>query len=466
MRKLSGYFSRHHFIESGGYLEIWKVAYPLILMSASNSVMQFVDRMFLAENSTEDVAAALPAGILYFTLFCFFMVTTNFTSALVAQFFGARDNLSCVKAAWSGFYFAVFASLVIVFVIPFAGDFILSHNGHNPLIQGKEKEYFQSLIPCGAFICMSSAFFSFFSGRGKTLCIAMINIAGCGLNIILDYIFIFGKCGMPALGILGAGQATSIAAAFILLCAMILFSSVDQVQFPTRKVRELRMEYLKKLFSFGTPSGLQVLFDVGAFTFVTFMIGNLSEVALASTTIALSINHLSFMPLLGFSQATSIVCGQYIGRDQKDVALKSAYHSWRLTSVYMSFCSMFYLFLPLTLIGMFSPGSKHSAIDFTQVLRYGRWILACAALFNFFDATKFIFMGALRGAGDTKSVLIISSLCAWLLMVPGTVLLIYCKSSIITVWIFLTFCTLVEALIIFWRFRSGAWQKIDLIGKH
>ncbi|MCP3968172.1 MAG: MATE family efflux transporter [Lentisphaerae bacterium] len=465
-RKIRSFFLSPRFMESGGYYEIWKVAYPLIIMSASLTIMQFVDRAFLASNSTEDVAAAMPAGTLYFTSFCFFMVTTNFTSAIVAQFFGANDMKSCVKAAWNGFYFAIFAALMIVFILPITGSIAINLGNHPPEILAREHEYYKSLIPSGAFMCMGSAFFAFFSGRGKTVFIATVNSLACCLNIFLDYIFIFGKLGLPPLGIWGAGAATSLSTMFSFGCAITLFLCTDQETLPTRKHRRFKFEYIQKLFSFGTPAGMQVFFDVGAFTLVTFLIGNLSKEALAATTIALSINQLSFLPLLGFADATSIICGQFIGRGRHDTAMQVAYRAWRMATIYMIGMASLYLFLPITLINIFSPTAT-SNIDFNTILKSGQIILALAALFNLFDATKFVFMGALRGAGDTKAVMLISSLCAWLLMVPGTLIIIYVlKSNIEWVWAFLAFYIMTESLIIFWRFRSNRWMKIDLIGRN
>jgi MATE family multidrug resistance protein len=132
----------------------------------------------------------------------------------------------------------------------------------------------------------------------------------------------------------------------------------------------------------------------------------------------------------------------------------------------MCFAGLVYLLLPRPLIGFFSP-NQNNGIDFDEILRSGSVILALAALFNFFDATKFIFMGALRGAGDTKAVMIISSLCAWGVMVPGTVTMIFVfNAGVAQIWMFLTFYILLESLIIFWRFKSGKWQKINMIDRN
>lgn len=466
MHKLRGFFTDKPFVEPGGYWQILKVAYPLIILSASNTVMQFVDRQFLAFNSTEDVAAALPGGILYFTLFCFFLITTNFTSALVSQFFGANNMTSCIRACWTGFYFALFTGIIIVFIMPPLGNLIIQYGRHSPEIAGKEIEYFHALGPSGAFMCMGTAFFAFFSGRGKTAYVATVNTIACGLNILLDYLFIFGHWGLPKMGIYGAGLATSLATVFSFICIVVIFLSCNQAQLPTRKYRAFRFDYLKKLLSFGTPAGIQVLCDVGAFTMIIFLLGHISDTALAVTTITLAINQIVFLPLLGFSDATSIITGQFIGMNKMAIAQKCVNRAWRLVVLYMSIIAIFYLLCPSLLLKLFQPGNK-SAIEFGQVINDGTILLALAAFYNFFDATKFIYMGALRGAGDTKVLMLIAISFSWGIMVPGVLLMIFvCKGSVITVWVYLSIYIALEALVMLWRFRSNRWQKIEMIKRH
>jgi MATE family multidrug resistance protein len=457
------FFKSENFTEPGGYRQILTVAYPLIILSASHTIMQFVDRQFLASNATEDVAAALPAGILYFSMFCFFMITTNFTSALVAQFFGSGDMTSCVRSCWTGFYFALFAGCLIVFFAPPLGEYIIGNGGHSPAIVSREIDYFRALAPSGAFMCMAGAFFAFFSGRGKTSYVATVNTIACALNILLDYLLIFGHWGCPKLGIYGAGIATSFASVFSFLCILTIFLTRNQELLPTRKYRAFRFDYLKKLFSFGTPAGIQVFFDVGAFTLVIFLVGHISDEALAATTIALAINQIVFLPLLGFSDATSIITGQFIGMNKLDIAGKCAARAWRIAALYMCFAGLVYLICPEVLLKLFRPENKN-AIEFGAILRDGSILLALAAVFNFFDATKFIFMGALRGAGDTKAVMFIAISFSWGIMVPGVLLLIFVfEASLIAVWSFLAVYIVLESMMMLWRFKSGKWRKIEMV---
>jgi len=449
--------------KDGGYLEIWQIAYPLIIMSASNTIMQFCDRKFLSLNSTEDVAAALPAGVLTFTLFSFFMVTVNFTSALVSQYFGRQDNAACVRSVWNGFYFALFSALIILFVIPWIGLAVINMGGHSGELLSRERSYYISLIPSGAFVCLGAAFGAYFSGLGKTGYIATVNVFSCLVNIGLDYIMIFGKLGCPAMGIAGAGLATSIATLLSFIILMALFLTRNQKQYPTRKHREFQFDYITRLLKFGTPAGLQCFLEVGAFTMLSFLIGKINQEAMAVTTIVLSINTLSFLPLLGLADATSIVSGQYIGRGHKEIVWQIAARSWIIATFYMIISGLVFILLPEWLVGQFAP-SKSGNIGFESIVQLGRTILILAAIFNFFDATKFVFMGALRGAGDTRMVLIICVSCSWGLMVPGILIIILVlKLSLFAVWLFITFHLGVEALLVFLRFISGRWKKINLI---
>ena len=93
-------------------------------------------------------------------------------------------------------------------------------------------------------------------------------------------------------------------------------------------------------------------------------------------------------------------------------------------------------------------------------------ILVCAAVFNMFDAVKYIFMGGLRGAGDTRVIFLYTSGMQWLVMIPGLIWLIrYVGADIMTIWIFLTCCFGIEGLLITLRFRSGKWKRIKLINR-
>ncbi|MDD3153300.1 MAG: MATE family efflux transporter [Victivallaceae bacterium] len=451
----------------GGFREILRISYPLVLMSASHMLMQFCDRTFLARNSTLDVTAAFPAGFLFFCLFCFYMATGGYTSALVAQFFGAGKRGSCVFAVWSAGFLMAAASLLVVFLNPWIGHGVIRAMVDDPVLAKLELTYFDALIPSGVFSCLWAPFCGFFSGRGKTKLVAAISIFGCLLNVPLDYWMIFGapRLGIPAMGIAGAGWATSICTGVTFLMMLGAFLLTNQRQYPTRRLVGIQWAMCRKILRYGTPAGSQIFLDCAAFAVVTFSFGKIGTEALTASVLTLAINNIFFMPLMGLADGCGIVVGQYIGRGEPSIAEKAAVRAWKSAMVYMIGGALLYVFLPEVLIMIFAPAQQGGAVNFAKVVEVTKQILLTAVFFNFCDATKFTFAGALRGAGDTLAVLLITSGGAWLVMMPGTLFLIFkLHASVVQVWIFLACYALVEASIVFWRFHAGCWRKINLIG--
>ncbi len=465
VRTFAGYFSRRQFIEPGGYLEIWRIAWPLIILSASNTVMMLTNRIFLAHDSPEEIAAAMPAGQMFFTLMAFFLITTSFTATVIAQFHGTDDRIGCVQAAWNGFYFGTFVALLLTFLLPAGGAWIIAHNRHHPAIAAFETEYFTAMSPSAGFTCMELGFLSFFTGRGKTMLVAAIKVVGCLISVPLNYILIFGKFGLPPLGIFGAGTANSLANLCTLIISASVFLMVRQSEYETRRHRRPEWRFFRKLLVFGAPAGLQTFIRNAAFAIVVMMIGNLGNEALTATSIALTINMLGNMPMIGLMDATSIITGQYIGKRRLLVADRISGRSWRMLACWILFGSCFYLFAPELLINFF--GSKNAGttgISFEQVHQNVIIILRWAILFNLLDAMRFIAMGSLRGAGDTRIPLLIGMATSWLIQIPGTFYLIcVARTGVAQVWALITFYIAVDATLMVWRRRSGAWKKIRVI---
>lgn len=463
--KFFGYFSRRQFFEPGGYLEIWRIGWPLVILSASNTIMMLTNRVFLAWNSPEEIAAAMPAGQMFFTLMAFFLITTGFTATIVAQFHGADDRAGCVRAAWNGFYFGAIVAALLTIVLPLGGSWIIAHNGHDSVIAGFETEYFVAMAPCAGLTCMELAFLSFFSGRGRTTLVAAVKVAGCIVCVPLNYILIFGCFGLPPLGIFGAGCANALANAFTLTLAFTLFIMVDQKEYQTRSHRRWHWEFIRKLLFFGAPAGLQTFLRNAAFAIVVMMIGNLGKEALTATSIALTINMIGNMPMIGLLDATSIVTGQYIGKRRFLVADRISGRSFRMLSAWMLVMSLFYLLAPELLINLFgSRNTGSSNMDFALVTANTITILHWAIIFNQMDAARFIAMGSLRGAGDTRIPLLIGIATSWLIQIPGTIYLIYfARSSVSAVWMLITFYAACDAFFMIWRRRSGAWKRIEVV---
>ena len=206
-----GLRSRWH--ADGGYREFLGIAFPLILSSASWSLQHFVDRIFLTWYSTEALAAGNPGGLTNFVILSLFLGVAQYVNTFVAQYVGARRYERVGPAVWQGVHLSIACGLLALIPAAYSVqlfDFI----GHDPAIRKAESDYFSVLCYGIGFHVLATALSSFFSGRGETWSIMVVTVAASLLNVLLDYLLIFGKWGFAEGGIRGAGWATNAAGLF------------------------------------------------------------------------------------------------------------------------------------------------------------------------------------------------------------------------------------------------------------
>ncbi len=442
-----------------------QLAWPLIISSGTFAVLNFCDRLFLSWYNEEAFRASLPAGILFFTLVCGFMALAGFTNTFVAQFWGAGDREGCARATAQGILFALLSIPLIMGLVPL-GLWMLRISGHGAEVLALEEEYFKILMWSGGGMTMSSALSSFFSGRGKTFVIMNCNIAANGLNILFNYIFIFGKWGFPEMGIAGAGWATVIGAWMSpLLFALLYFSKPVNAAFGT--IRNLRFD--RRLFSrmirFGLPAGIHWFFDVAAFTIFVLLVGRMGPIAHIASNIALSINLIAFMPMVGMGMAAAILVGQYLGRKEPENAERMGWLALKVGIGYISFIGVTFLVFPEFYINIFE-GNAGGSIPFDELLKTVRVLLVMLAVWGMADATSIILSGALKGAGDTHFVMYFQSSIAWGFLVVGQILIVVVfKLGIYVSWAWTLLYIIILGAGFSLRFRSGRWKGIDLLDR-
>ena len=388
--------------DDAGYREFLKIAIPLILSTGAWSVQHFVDRMFLSWYSPEAIAAAMPAGLLNFTIMSFFIGTTSYVSIFVAQYYGATRYHQIGPSLWQGVYISVLGSLALLCFVPFSGS-IFSLVGHDPLVQRNEVAYFQILCLGGGPVIASSAMSGFFSGRGKAWPVMWVTVFATLLNLIMDYALIFGKWGFPELGIKGAAIATVLSGIFSLLVYVALVSTrANNKRYHTLKGWKPDKELFLRLVRFGFPSGVQFFLDMAGFTVFILLVGSLGTISLAATNIAFNISTLAFMPTIGSGIAISVLVGQYLGRDRPDLAQRSVYSGFHLTVTYMVGVAAAYMLVPDIFVTPFAFRADPEA--FAEIYRLSVILLRFVAVYSIFDTMNILFASAIKGAGDTRFV--------------------------------------------------------------
>jgi MATE family multidrug resistance protein len=289
-----------------------------------------------------------------------------------------------------------------------------------------------------------------------------IEAFGTAVNIVLAMILIFGRLGFPEWGIVGAGWATVAGSWVSALLALALFLRPSyRSEFATWSGRSLDRALFGRLLRFGGPAGVQVFLDVLVFHLFTQMVGRLGETALAATTLTVRLNMLAFLPMLGLGQGVSILVGQRLGADRPDLAERSAYTGLRWVFGYMSVVAIAYVTIPGAMVAVFE--SDRDPEQFAAVAAAVRNLLLCVALYSLADSVNVTFAFALRGAGDTRFVSLLTFALAWPIMVVPTFVVVQLGGNLYWAWAFATAYIIAMAVCFYLRFRTGKWKRMRVI---
>ena len=448
--------------QRNGYLQVLRIAFPLILSTGSYSVQQFIDRMFLSWYSPDALAAALPTGMLCFTLISLFMGTSGYVSTFIAQYIGASRPEKVGPAMWQGIYFSVLGGLLIAFTALFPKT-IFSLIGHSPEVQILESEYWVYLTLGGIFPVAQGAVAGFFSGRGKTYPIMWCTFAATGVNIALNYLLIFGNLGMPEMGISGAGLSTFISGLLnFLFLSVLVFTNENNSKYKTRSGWKFDPALFKRLIRYGLPNGIQFFLDIAAFSLFILLIGRLGATELAAASIAFNISMLAFMPMIGLGITVSILVGQSLGANEAGQAKVATFSAFQISFTYMAILAMLYLLIPNVFIYPFS--AKADPIEFESIKSTALVSLRFIALWSIFDSLAIIFSSALKGAGDTAFIMLSICLTGPIILIAPTFLIIEIfHLGLNAAWISGVAYVLCLGIVYYLRFKAGKWESMRVI---
>lgn len=450
--------------QQNGYKDVLSISLPLVASMGSLTLMQFTDRVFLANYSADAIAAALPAGIASFTAVAFFIGVANYVNAFIAQYMGASGFERIGASVWQGIYFSVMAACLLA-LLYFVSETLFDFIGHSPHIQRLEVRYFNILILGAGLVVFASAMACFYTGRGLTRVVMVVHAIGAAVNIPLDYCLINGFGFFPELGIVGAALATVAASATIggILSMLIFFNPENRLRYGVWKCRAFDKKLFGRLMRYGLPSGTQFFLEIFGITFFVQMVGRLGDLELAASTIVLSIESLSFLPMVGFHIGTATLVGQAIGRGRPDQGMYATISALHITMAYMVIVAIIFVVMPKPLLSLFK-AHYLSTVEYEEIMNVGVILMRFVAVFCFFDALNLIFSGAIKGAGDTRFIMwTIGALSIGVMIIPMYLAVEIFQAGLYTTWALATFyiCTLGIAFMV--RYRQGKWKSMRVI---
>lgn len=438
--------------------ELWHLAYPLIVLMASQVVMQFADRMFLAWHSHDALAACVPAGVLAMTFASMFMGLASYTSVFISQYYAKRKYASVTVSLWQGVLLAVMSSLLLAGLTPL-GNAMINAFGHEAQVRALELKYFGILNLFGGLAVINNALASFFSGRGQTKIPMWTALIGNLINIGLDYVMIFGKLGFPEMGIAGAAWGTIISQGTITaMFGALIFARKNRTEYKISKLAGFYKPVFSRLLRFGLPNGFGFLMDILSFTLFTFMVGNIDTISLQASNVVMSMQPVVFTVILGLGIGIQILVSKYQGIKRPDLSVRVVKNACKIGYTYAFGIGILFFFGAPLFVNLFIPPSS---ADAAVIAAKTYPLIKLVSLFVVFDATYLIFGEAIRGAGDTKFYMYVMLFCAWGMLIPGTWYIVYkLQLSVFWVWSWLTFYASVTAVVMLWRFFRGRWKSI------
>ncbi|WP_304130079.1 MATE family efflux transporter [Ignavibacterium album] len=445
------------FRENKSYIQkTLSLAYPVIIGQLGLIMMGVVDSIMVGELGAVPLAAASLSNSLIFIVLIIAIGNSIAVTPLVAILVGAKKSDEC------GVYFrqSLLVNLVmgfLVFLIILVGVNYLHLLGQSFSVQQKAKSY-MIIIGLSIFpLMIFQTYKQFIEGLSIMRPAMIITLAANLINVFANWVLIFGKLGFPRLELDGAGWATFLSRLFMAISLMIfvMYNKRFRIYDVSFHFRSLNFPVIRRILSVGLPSGFQYFFEVGAFSFAVIMIGWIGANELAAHQIAISLASVSFMGVLGISQAGGILVGNAVGEQSVQLVRKSGFTAIALGMIWMSVSGIIFI--------LFRNHLPFIYIRDEAVIRIASQLLIIAALFQLSDGIQAVGIGILRGLTDVKGPTVITFIAYWIISLPiGYLLAFQFGYGVIGVWIGLLIGLTCSAIMLTLRFNYKSRKLISV----
>jgi MATE family multidrug resistance protein len=412
------------FVRAGWWTEaraLLALSGPLMLTNLGQIAIQTTDVVMIGWLGPVPLASSALGGVLIFALMLFGIGVVAATAPMIAQDLGRRRHAvreprrTVRQGLWAVVAIGVPAWLVLWNVAP-----VLTLLGQDPELITGARTYVHaamwSYVPGLGFVVLRN----FIAALERPRAGMVIMLIGIGVNAALDYGLIFGALGLPALGLLGAGIATSIANG-LLFTALLGFLVIDR-RFRRYALlgRLWRPDWARfaEIFRIGLPIGITLTLEIGLFAAAAFLMGLIGTVELAAHQIALQCAGVTFMVPLGLAQAATVRVGLAVGRGDPPGVLRAGLIALGTGTLFMSAMGAIMWTFPETIVGLFLDLSEPGSL---AVLEFGATYLMVAAVFQVFDGGQVIAGGALRGLKDTRWPMVLAGIGYWMVGIASSV---------------------------------------------
>lgn len=398
----------------------WQLAAPVMLGMLGHTFVGFVDNVMVGQLGTAELAAVSLGNSFVFIAMSLGIGFSTAITPLIAEADAEKDFEKGKSSFKHGLFLCTMLGILLFLIVLFAKPLMYLMKQPIEVVE-LAIPYLDlvafSLIPLIVF----QGFKQFSDGLSLTRYPMYATILANVINVVLNYLLIFGKFGFPEMGIVGAAYGTLVSRLVMVwhLWFLLKLKEKSKAYVMNLKLFVLNKLMLKKLLNLGAPSAMQMFFEVGIFTAAVWLSGILGKNPQAANQIALNLSSMTFMVATGLSVAAMIRVGNQKGLQNYINLRRIAFSIFLLGIILASgFAAMFFLLhnqFPKLYVDF---DDARNLMDNTEVVKIASKLLIVAAIFQISDSIQVIFLGALRGLQDVKIPTIITFISYWLIGFP------------------------------------------------
>ncbi|MBL4662161.1 MAG: MATE family efflux transporter [Flavobacteriaceae bacterium] len=433
-----------------------KLATPVILGMLGHTMVGFVDNIMVGQLGTAELAAVSLGNSFMFIAMSLGIGFSTAITPLVAEA-DSEGNFAVGKSSFKhGLFLCTILGIALFLMVFFAKPLMYLMKQPEEVVQ-LAMPYLNlvaiSLIPLIVF----QAFKQCSDGLSMTKYPMYATIIANVVNVVLNYLFIFGKFGLPGMGVVGAAIGTLVSRFIMVIYLWFLMSQHYKSREYVLHIKFFRIskKMLNKLINLGFPSALQMFFEVAIFTSAIWLSGILGKNHQAANQIALNLSSMTFMVAMGLGVAATIRVGNQKGLKRFRELRRIAFSIFLLTTILSSVFAVVFLLFNVDMPKLYLDESDPlNVVDNFQVLTIASKLLLIAAIFQISDGVQVVVLGALRGMQDVKIPTLITFIAYWMIGFPVSFYLsMYTEYKSSGIWIGLLAGLTTSAVLLYLRFH-------------
>ena len=432
-----------------------RLALPVVAVQVGWMAMGVVDTIVVGHVSADAMAAVGLGNLLFLAVSIFGMGVLMGLDPIVAQAVGAGEDTAVARALQRGLLLALLLTVLCSVALLPAGSLFTTLRQPAEIVP-TAAAYVRIAIGGVLPFLLVTVVRSVMQATGEVAPMVWATLAANLLNLALNWLLVFGNLGVPALGAIGSSWATTLSR-WALAAFMIGFAwpRLHHRLLPLRR-EAFAAAPLARILAIGAPIGLQYEVELGIFSLVGIMMGQLGAAPMAAHQVALNLVSVTFMVPLGVSMAAAVLVGQAVGRGDMAEARRAGAASLVCGVGFMAASGLVLLAFPRLLASVYTIDPAVSAIAVT--------LIPAAGAFQVFDGTQVVSIGILRGTGDTRTPLLVHLFGYWAVALPlATWLGMHTAAGPAGMWwglvVGLAVMAVVLAIRVRWRLR-GTLQRV------